>query len=984
MSAFRLEIRNTNVDTRSNVLLSKLKKDSFDVSNIFIIDVYTIAKEFDSTQKGKIADMLTNKVFEEYKLNTPNVKADFDYAIEIGYLSGVTDNLGRTTIQAIEDLFKIKFKIPDEDVYSSKVVFIKGNIEKKDAEKIALELCNPIIQRIHIKSKDEFEKDNGMDIIIPKVIIQTSATVTKVDLDISDKELNIIGQKGVPNEDGTCRGPLALRPSYMKVIQSYFKDKGRMPTDIEIESIAQTWSEHCKHTIFADPIDEIKDGIYKHYIKRATKEIRKKKGADDFCVSVFTDNSGAIKFDENYFITDKVETHNSPAAIDPFGAAMTGVVGVNRDTVGFGKGAKPVMNRYGYCFGNPQDDTPLYKGKNKTNKALSPRQVMDGVIAGVNSGGNESGIPTTQGFCYFDERYRGKPLVFVGTIGLIPREVKGTLSFEKQAQPGDKVVIVGGRVGLDGIHGATFSSEALSDGSPATAVQIGDPITQKKLSDVICKEARDLGLYTSITDNGAGGISCSVAEMAKECGGCLVNIEKNLQKYANLNPWEIWISESQERMTLAVSPEKLDQFTKLMEKRDVEYCVIGEFTDSGYCKVMFNGKTIMDLDMDFLHDGMPPEQLNTTYTKEKYPEAKFDCPKDLGDTLCGMLSRNSITSFEFISQQYDHEVQAGSVLKPLQGKGRVNGSASISRPVLNSQKGVVLSQGLAPRYSDIDTYHMAASSIDTSVRNAVSVGANIDYLAILDNFCWCSSDEPERLGQLKEAGRACFDTAVAYGTPFISGKDSMFNDFKGFDENNNPIKISIPPTLLVSAIGVMENVEKCVSMDVKFAEDLVYLIGETKDELGGSEYFYSKNVIGNNVPKVNTTEAYERYQNFYKAIQENLIASSISIEIGGLGVALAKMAISGAKGVDIDLSNVLKEGIDRDDYLLFSETQSRFVVTINPKNKDKFEQLFPKASNIGVVRNDDEFNIKGLTGEIVVNNTVKELEESYKKTFRNY
>jgi phosphoribosylformylglycinamidine synthase len=510
---------------------------------------------------------------------------------------------------------------------------------------------------------------------------------------------------------------------------------------------------------------------------------------------------------------------------------------VNRDTIGFGIGAKPVINRYGFCFASPKDERPLYKGPSFTQKMLSSRMIMEGVIEGVNVGGNCSGIPSPQGFVVFDERYKGKPLVFVGTVGLIPRKSNGRPSHLKKALPGDYIVMLGGRVGKDGIHGATFSSEAMDAGSPATAVQIGDPITQKKMSDALVKEARDLGLYNSITDNGAGGLSCSVAEMAKECGGCFVKLDDVPLKYPGLNPWETWISESQERMTASVPKEKWKEFSNLMKRRGVEATVVGEFTNSGKCIVEYQGQKVMDVDMDFLHDGMPPRPMKTTYKRLVNEEPFIPELENLTSTLLSMLERLNIAGFEFISQQYDHEVQGGSVIKPLQGKGRINGDATITRPLLNSKKGVVISQGINPAYSDIDTYHMAACAIDTAVRNAIAVGANLEKLALMDNFCWCSSDEPERLGQLKSAVKACYDYSIAFGTPFISGKDSMFNDFKGFDAEGNPIKISVPPTLLVSSIGVMENSEKAISLEAKFEGDLVYVIGDTFDELGASEYF---------------------------------------------------------------------------------------------------------------------------------------------------
>jgi phosphoribosylformylglycinamidine synthase subunit PurSL len=983
MNAFRLEIINHVNETRSTNLLKKLKNKGFSISDIKITNVYTVDKEFSNFSKEKIALMLTNKIFEQYSIDKPIITCNFDYAFEIGFLPGVTDNIGKTVIESIEDLEKTTFDIPHESVYSSNVYYLRGDLQKEVVQKIAKTMLNPLIQSIKIKSKQEFIKDQGMGIVVPKVKLEKEPTIENINLMISEQELKKIGKEGIVNKNGISKGPLALRPSYMKVIQEYFKKQGRDATDVEIEAIAQTWSEHCKHTIFADPLDDIKEGIYKHYIKKATNEIRAKKGDKDFCVSVFTDNAGGIIFDDNYIISDKAETHNSPSALDPFGGAVTGIVGVNRDALGFGKGSKPVINRYGYCTGNPQDKELIYRDKDLTDEALSPRAILDGVVAGVNAGGNQSGIPAPQGFVYFEDRYKGKPLVFVGTIGLIPRKINGENGWEKKANKGDKIVIAGGRVGLDGIHGATFSSEALTSGSPVTAVQIGDPITQKKMSDAIIKEIRDLGLYNSITDNGAGGISCSIAEMARESGGCNVDLEKNLLKYPNLDPWEIWISESQERMTFAVPPENVEKLQEILKKHDVESYVVGEFTDSGRCIVNYNGNKVMDLDMEFLHNGLPKEEQYSVYTKPKHQEPEFKCPENLNDTVLSMISRNNIASFEFITIQYDHEVQAGSVIKPLHGNGRVNGPATVTRPVLNSKRGVVASQGITPRYSDIDTYHMAACSIDTAIRNAVSVGGNIDYLAIMDNFCWCSSDEPGRLGELKEAAKACYEIASAYGTPFISGKDSMFNDFKGYDRKGNPIKISIPPTLLVSSVGVIEDTTKCISIDPKFTGDLVYVIGETLNELGGSEYFHMKGFIGNNVPKVEPKKAYEVYKKMYQAINKELIASATSIEIGGIGVSLTKMAISGKLGMNINLKN-LESDLKRDDYILFSESQSRLVVTVDPKKKEKFEDLFPDAKLVGEITNTKSLIINGVNDNEIVNLSISKLEENYKKPFKNY
>ncbi|OGK26146.1 phosphoribosylformylglycinamidine synthase [Candidatus Roizmanbacteria bacterium RIFCSPHIGHO2_02_FULL_39_9] len=982
----RIEITAKTFDTRAKVRETKLKKLSVGkkINEVVLVDVYTIDKDFSKKDLHRIASILANPVSQSVSVGKPIYSGTFSYAIEIGFLPGVVDNVAGTAQETIEDLLKRKFYLA-ERVYTSQITYLKGTLSRIDADTLARSLYNPVIQRVTIKSSREYKTDGGMGILIPKVSLHELKQVDFVDLNVPDEALVTIGKKGVKNKDGTYRGPLALDLLYMKAIQSYFKKQKRNPTDIELESIAQTWSEHCKHTIFADPIDEIKDGLFNTYIKKATEIIRKKKDKKDFCVSVFTDNSGAIEFDEQYLITDKVETHNSPSALDPFGGSITGIVGVNRDSIGFGLGAKPIINRYGFCFADPHDTVPLYKGENFTQKMLEPKRIMLGVIEGVNSGGNCSGIPTPQGFMIFDKRYKGKPLVFVGTVGLIPKKINGKKSYVKKALPGDYIVMVGGRVGQDGIHGATFSSEAMDAGSPATAVQIGDPITQKKLSDAVVKEARNLNLYNSITDNGAGGLSCSVAEMAKEPNGCFVDLEKVPLKYPGLSPWQIWISESQERMTLAVPKNKWKKFEGLMKRRGVEAKIIGTFTKSGRCIVNYHDVTIMDIEMEFLHEGLPKRPMKTKYTQPTFSEPTIVQPKNMTKIMLAMLERLNIASFEFISKQYDHEVQAGSVIKPLQGRGRVNGEVTVTRPVLSSNKGVVLSQGLHPSYSDIDPYHMAACSIDTSIRNAVAAGADPDRLALLDNFCWCSPQDPQKLGELKESVRACYDCAIDFATPFISGKDSMFNDFKGYDEKGNPIKVSIPPTLLISSIGVVDDVLKTVSIDLKFPGDLIYILGETNDELGGSEYYSQQEKIGSGVPKVNAKKNKKLYVDYYTCIVNELISSAISINRGGLGVALAKTAMSGMLGLDISVKN-LPGKVARDDFALFSESQGRILVSINPVKKKEFEKAMQgnPFALIGKVRENSLFTIKGKRENGIVNTDVNTLEKAYKSTFKNY
>ena len=952
------------------------------LNGVSVIDSYLIDSELSQDSILKVARSLTNPILEDFSINELPEVRDFTYAIEIGFLPGVTDNVANTAKETILDLLHLE-KDANIRVYSSKIFTISGSLKLEGTQKIALSLHNPLIERSYIAPVLEVIRMQGMPLKVPEVILEKKTPVLTVSLNVADDELVKIGKEGIMDEGGVRRGPLALDLASMKIIQSYFKKLNRNPNDIELEALAQTWSEHCKHTIFANQIDDITDGLYKTYIKGATNLIRKQKGSNDFCVSVFSDNSGGIIFDDNYLVTHKVETHNSPSALDPFGGAITGIVGVNRDTIGFGLGAKPVANAYGFCFGNPEDKRALYKDKEKKQKMLSPKRIMDGVIKGVNVGGNCSGIPTVSGFVRYDDRFRGKPLVFVGTVGIIPRKINGKPSHEKCAQVGDYIVVVGGRVGADGIHGATFSSVTMDSNSPATAVQIGDPITQKKLSDAIVKEAREMDLYSSITDNGAGGISCSIAEMAKECGGAVVDLEKVPLKYPGLQPWQIWISESQERMTLSVPKKKWALFNKLMESRGVEAMVVGEFTDSSRCIVKHNGNVIMDIDLEFLHNGLPVRKLESASVVKTFKEPEITrTPK--GELLEKLFGDKNICGFSFISEQYDHEVQAGSILKPLSGRGRINTEAQVFRPVLNSKKGVVLSTGVYPSYGDISTYHMSACAIDTAIRNAVAAGGSLAHLAILDNFCWCSSYEKSRLAELVESVKACYEYSVGYGTPLISGKDSMFNDFKGYDEKGNPVAISIPPTLLITAIGVMKDIKKTVSPEFKNVGDIIYVLGETHDELGASEYYImlakenKNNAIGSCVPKVDQEKNKKTYQALEVAIENELLNSSISVTGGGLAVALAKASIGGMVGCDISLKE-LPGSLTTLDAALFSESQGRLVVSVSPKNISKFEKIVKDISHkkIGIITKGEKFIIRDQNNKKIIEKSVKKMFNLY-------
>ena len=995
--AHRIEvgIRSGLTDARGHRFRNRIADDlGIEVPSVRIVNVYLLDKQLSAAELERCRlELFTDPVTQQSSAG-PLAGKEFDWILEISYLPGVTDNVGNTSREGIEDLLKVRFSA-GERVYSAEQILLQGKFSREEVERIASIRFNPLIQRVLIQDRAEWTQDPlDRRIDLPKVRLEHSERIDTVLLNVGNPELERLGREGVLDriEQGRDlrRGPLALDLPSLEAIRDHFNGLGRDPTDLELESIAQTWSEHCKHNIFAARIDEI-DSLYKTYIKGATEEIRRKLGPRDFCLSVFRDNSGVIRFNDDWSICYKVETHNSPSALDPYGGAITGIVGVNRDPLGTGMGALLILNTYGFCFGDPgYKGSPYYRLPGRREPILHPKVIFEGVREGVEHGGNKSGIPTAWGFLLFDPRYMGKPLVFVGTAGLLPVKVNGRPSHEKRARPGDRIIMAGGRVGKDGIHGATFSSEVLHAGSPATAVQIGDPITQKKLADAQM-EARELGLYHSVTDNGAGGLSCAVAEMARECGGCRVELERVPIKYEGLLPYEIWISESQERMTYAVPPENVDTFCGLMERRGVEAKVIGEFNDTTRCVVEFKGRRVMDVDMHFLHEGVPQKNLRSSYTPPDHPEPDFAEPDEPAGMLCRMVGSLNLCSREYVVRQFDHEVQAGSVIKPLVGRHLdVHSDAVVVRPLLDQLEGIALSHGIYPAYGDIDPYWMAACAIDTAIRNVVTVGANPERVALLDNFCWSSSDEPERLGQLKRTAKACYDFSTAYLAPFISGKDSMFNDFKGFDATGRPVKISVPPTLLISSLGIVEDVRRCVTPDVKFAGDLLYLLGVTRNELGASEYYAltgqilrGERFVGKKVPNVDPLLNRKVYAVLHQAISRGLVASAASVGAGGLALALARTALAGDLGLEVDLDAVAAEPEDlRPDRILYSESQGRILVTVGPDQQHDFSEIFGAlpCRSIGRVLPEAEIRIVTAGGRLYLSERLQALREAYKRT----
>ena len=946
------------------------------VSNVRTIDIYKIDSDLTSEEAEILGkELFCDPIIQKFSVNR-SLAVDFSWIVEVSFKPGVTDNVATTTKEGIADIIGRKFK---GTVSTAKQYVFKGNISKEEIELISTRLlANLVIETYEIFNKRKLEQT-----IPRKKKIKTIPIVEEIDLYVSNEELMRISDYRL----------LSLNLDEMKKIKKYYKDNeldrkkyglGIKPTDVELEMIAQTWSEHCKHKIFNAIIEyyegkgKIKiNSLFDTYIKKATEVISHNK---DWLVSIFKDNAGIVSFDDNYNIAFKVETHNHPSAIEPYGGAVTGIVGVNRDIMGAGIGANIIFNTDIFCFAPPDIDY-----KDVPEKILHPKRIFKGVRRGVEHGGNKIGIPTINGTIVFHKRYIGNPLVFCGTGGIMPKKIGKTDTSKKEIKPGDLIVMVGGRIGKDGIHGATFSSRKLDESTPVQAVQIGAPIVQKKMMDILL-EARDKGYYRAITDNGAGGLSSSVGEMSVLSGGCLVQLEKALVKYPGLVPWELWVSEAQERMTVAVKPECIDDFLKLCKSRDVEATVLGKFTDSRKIHVKYKNKTVLYLDLEFTHKGLPKMSLKANWKSPELEEPRFSEPKDLNKELLKILSSYNICSKEWVIRQYDHEVKGTTVLKPLVGVNNDGpNDAGVIRPTPSSKKGIAVSNGINPKFGLIDPYWMSASCIDEAVRNIVSVGGNFEKISLLDNFCWgnpiLSDNNPDgdvKLAQLVRAAKGCYDIAVKYGTPYISGKDSFHNEYEIEGKT-----VSIPPTLLISAMGIVDSIENIVSMDAKKSGDLVYIIGFTKNELGGSEYYHLKGFLGKNVPKVDPVSAKKTYKALNRITERKLVASIHDCSDGGLGVALAETAFSGGLGMDISLKYVPND-IKRNDFILFSESNSRFIVTIHPENKNRFENMLKRCvfSHIGYVTEKKDFIIRGINNKIIISKPIETLKESWQKSLK--
>lgn len=940
----------------------------------------------------------------------------FEFWAEKQFLPGVTDNLAHTIAEALglkgikagiavasgqAYLLKSSDDVTGSGGGGSEAATFESGSSASDCSAIEkgaqYKLFHPLVETFHVHKLDAAD----MQLLsFPDVKLPAAHKPETINLDISDEELMELSRSRL----------LALTLDEMKVIAHVYKNidqsveaekrakagLGAAPTDVELEIVAQTWSEHCKHKIFNAFIaytevaetpaadkksSELKpkpktitiSSLYKTYIKGTTKQLEERRPD---LLSVFHDNSGVVKWNDEWAVCFKVETHNSPSALEPYGGALTGILGVNRDILGTGLGAKPIFNTDVFCFAHPSSELAMRP------KMLPPETIPKGVRKGVEDGGNKSGIPTVNGAIFFHDNYRAKPLVFCGTGGVLPIERGDKKMYGKYTKKGDRIIMVGGRVGADGIHGATFSSESLHEGSPVTAVQIGDPFTQKRVIDFTLA-ARDKGLITGITDNGAGGLSSSVGEMATFTNGATIELSKVPLKYHGLEDWQIVVSESQERMT--ISTDRAAELIALGADYGVECSDIGEFHDRGYFEILRDGKPVGILNLDFLHNGAPQLTLKAHW---ETPTSGVDkqrvllsdksgkTKEELEESILSLLAHPNIASRESVIRQYDHEVQGASVIKPLMGKRQsAPCDAAVIKPILDDQAGLVISNGLCPQMSELDTYLMAVSAVDEAVRNAVCVGADPSTVSLLDNFCWPdpvassrNKDGEYKLGQLVRACQGLQDVCLAFGAPLISGKDSMKNDF-----DDGTLRLSIPPTLLVSAIAKIPDADRSLSMEFKVAGDLIYLLTTGRSSLKGSHYAEVRGVTSKALPAFDFSAAPLLYKFVHQLIMNGSIHSAHDLSEGGLAVALSECIIGSGLGAEVDFSPLQTDRIDDSEpvethpaFHLFAEGPGRIIVTLPASAKEELEAPFRNSAirciELGKVIDTAELVVKG-TGE---------------------
>ncbi|ASD62833.1 phosphoribosylformylglycinamidine synthase subunit PurL [Bdellovibrio bacteriovorus] len=967
----RISVRSRYDHSTEKALKSALSLEA-PVNELHLRRVYWLLEKKSGAAREFPLQTAMDKVFfdpisESRKTGFMDYQDDKTY-VEVRFLAGVTDNMARTATEALM-LFSAQHNSSWQEfpleVHSGWEMEISGDISKEQIEKVLFQnLANPLLNRLEIQTGAALKKQNTWA-AYPHF---WKASEHMPQLQLLNLDANTLQR--INNERG-----LALSDEEIQTILTHFSSPevaaerasygwhGKI-TEVELECLAQTWSEHCKHKIFAADVDYTESSgdfpalgeknitsLYKSYIQKATRDL------DDcgYLVSVFKDNAGIVDFDSKLNVCVKVETHNSPSALDPFGGALTGILGVNRDILGCGLGAKPVANTDVFCLSTP-NLFPKADSPQRPELLKDPGVIFRGVHQGVEEGGNQSGIPTINGAFCFASEFAAKPLIFVGSVGVMPKTVHGRGSESKEIRAGDLIVVAGGRLGKDGVHGATFSSLALHDNVASNVVQIGDSITQKRLLDFTLK-ARDNGWIQSITDNGAGGVSSSIGEMAQYSGGARMDLGLHPVKYSGLEYWEMLVSESQERMSYAVSPNHLLEFMNLARHMGVEAFVLGEFTDSGSFDIFHGKEPLAKISLEFLHEGLSRMKLKAHFDGPKqyqeYFRAEGKAPlngNDLAAALKKVLANPNVASREPLVRYYDHEVQGATRVKPYGGKTQSGandaGVLDLSVHGGDTNNAVAVSNGLCPQFSWYDTYLMAQKAVDESVRNLVATGADPAKMALVDNFCWpdptpknTNPDAAHKMAQLVRACAGLYDAALAYRAPFVSGKDSMKNDFIGKTKGGETVKISVPPTLLVTAMAQVPDATKTAPGFFQKAGDLIYLLGTPTNSLYASVLSQEFTVQESAPEYPDLKRNKDLYLRIFAAHQKSFLQSCHDISDGGLMTALAESGFGNNLGMKLNLDSLSWNQ-------LWSETGSLFVVSVKPADKSQFEELFTSQQRL--------------------------------------
>ncbi|MEE2755878.1 MAG: phosphoribosylformylglycinamidine synthase subunit PurL [Myxococcota bacterium] len=903
-------------------------------------------------------ELLADDVIETYRIfqtGTASETRDELKSIEVSCKPGVTDTVGETLLATAQQLGLSGL----EQAATATRYCFTGRVSTDELNNIAKHLlANEVVE--------QWSVDQWLE---PP--FTSTAHGPSVIAEISISELDEVELLAISTERR-----LSLNLEEMKAIQSYYRSENREPTEMELEMLAQTWSEHCVHKTFKARIDFVElendgrvvestrrtiDSMFDSFLKAATKQAQK-----PWIKSVFVDNAGIVAFDEEFDIALKVETHNHPSALEPFGGANTGVGGVVRDILGVS--ARPIANTDVLCFGlqdTPHGDLP--------DGVMHPRRIAHGVVAGVEDYGNKMGIPTVNGAIIFEPGYTANPLVFCGCLGILPAG-----SHKTDPQIDDRVVVLGGRTGRDGIGGATFSSMEMSHETgeiAGSSVQIGHPINEKQVQEVVC-EARDAGLYNAITDCGAGGLSSSVGEMAEKLGAS-IQLEDVPLKYPGLQPWEIWLSEAQERMVMAVPDHHWSALKEICRKHGVDATSIGRFTGDGILTVAHGQQPIGRLTTSFLHDGIPQRKLSAEWTRQPTRPLTLEID-DHATLILDLVGSPNLCSREAVIRQYDHEVQGGTVVKPLVGPACEGpGNASVIVPMAarmhgRVHRGVVLGCGVNPHFAKLDPFAMAWSAVDEAVRNVVSVGGDPAQLSLLDNFCWGNPNKPDRLAGLVLACEGCHDGAIDFNAPFISGKDSLNNEYTGADGE----KHAIPGTILVTAMAIVPDVRATTTSDIKNMGHHLIIVGKTRDELGGSAAARELDLSGGTVPQ-RVDNAFEIAKAVHSLIRGGVALSCHDCSEGGLAVAIAEMAIGGQLGCTIDLAAVPTEGSVDVSHILFSESNARYVVEVADASLNDAQRLL-SGIEYGVVGRTGGDDVSLMNGpDLLASMSVSQLRERH-------